>query len=147
MTNTKAWIGAGVAGIACYFAPEIIEYVTSLLGSSTRLTPNSESDWHMLKHAGEWIMAGSAIGTIGSLVGKATDNPTRKIGLEGMTDSALTAVFVDTKAFREMLYGIDAYTPSMQSKLDFGAKVAFAAFLVAFVYSFAQKEENKKNKK
>ncbi|MDD4878790.1 MAG: hypothetical protein PHO02_07230 [Candidatus Nanoarchaeia archaeon] len=144
MTNTKAWIGAGVAGIACYFAPEAIEYVSSLLGSSTRLTPNSESDWHMLKHVGEWVMAGGAIGTLGSLAGKITDNPKRKIGIEGMVDTGLAAAFVDTKAFREMLYHIDAYTPSMQSKLDFGAKVAFAAFLVAFAYSFAKKEEPKK---
>lgn len=141
MTNTKAWIGAGVAGVACYFAPEAIEYVTNLLGSSTRLTPNSESDWHMLKHAGEYLMAGGAIGTLGSLVGKASNNPTRKIGLEGMADSALAAVFVDTDAFKNMLYGIDAYTPSMQSKLDFGAKVAFAAFLVAFACSFKKEKK------
>ena len=140
MTNTKAWIGLGIGGVACYFAPEAIEYVTNLLGSSTHLTPNSESDWHMLRHIGEYVMAGGAIGTIGSLVGKASDNPTRKIGLEGMTDSALAAVFVDSDAFKNMLYGIDAYTPSMQSKLDFGAKVAFAAFLVAFAYSFMEKK-------
>ncbi|MFH1066237.1 MAG: hypothetical protein V1734_07035 [Nanoarchaeota archaeon] len=146
MTNTKAWLGVAAAGAACYFAPEAIEYITNLLGSSTRLTPNSESDWHMLKHVGEYLMAGGAIGAAGSIIGKVTDNPTRKIGIEGMVDSAIAAKFVDTKMFREMLYGIDAYTPSMQSKLDFGAKVAFAAFLVAFAYSF-KKEEQKKEKK
>lgn len=147
MSNTKAWIGLGVGGIACYFAPEAIEYITNLLGSSTRLTPNSESDWHMLRHVGEYLMAGGAIGAVGSLVGKATDNPKRKIGIEGMVDTAAIAAFVDTNAFKNMLYGIDAYTPSMQSKIDFGAKVAFAAFLVAFAYSFMEKKEEPKKSK
>lgn len=143
MTNTKAWIGVAAAGAACYFGPEAIEYVSNLLGSSTRLTPNSESDWHMLQHAGEYLMAGGLIGTVGSLFEKAADNPLRKAGIEGMVDSGITAAFVDTDIFKNMLYGIDAYTPSMQSKLDFGAKVAFAAFLIAFAYSFKKKEEKK----
>ena len=146
MTDTKAWIGLGVAGVACYFLPEGIEYVTNFFGSSTRLTPNSESDWHMLKHIGEYIMAGGAIGAIGSIAGKVTDNAWRKAGLEGMVDSAAVAAFVDTKMFKNMLYGIDAYTPSMQSKLDAGAKVAFVAFLAAFVYSFMEKKEEPKKK-
>ncbi|MFA5888287.1 MAG: hypothetical protein WC852_06275 [Candidatus Nanoarchaeia archaeon] len=144
MTNTKAWIGLGIGGVACYFAPEAIEYVTNLLGSSTHLTPNSESDWHMLRHIGEYVMAGGAIGAVSSLVGKVTENPARKICVEGGAASGMVALGAHTDLGKNLLYAIDAYTPSMQSKIEFGAEVALAAFCVAFVCSCLKKEEPKK---
>lgn len=143
-TSTKVWLGVAAAGAACYFAPEAIEYVTNLLGSSTRLTPNSESGWHMLQHAGEYIMAGGAMGTVASLVGKVTENPTRKACLELGAASGMVALGAHTDLCKNMLYGINAYTPSMQSKIEFGAEVALGIFLLALICSFGKKEEPKK---
>lgn len=150
MSNTKAWIGAAGVGALAYFglgsdaAQEIMNYF--------RITPNSASDLETLQYLGQWLMAGAGICAAGSIAEKVTKRIglskkggwMRKAGIEGMVDTAIIAKAVDTDYFKQMLYNLHAYHPGTQSQMDFGAKVAFVAFLAAFAYSYVKKEEPKK---
>lgn len=146
-TNTKIYLTIAALGGIAYLGPEAIEYAMNYFGSSTRPTPNSASSLEMISNAGQWIAAGGAGATAGSILGKlGGDNSLRRAGLEGVADFGALAYIAKTDWFKDMLYKINSYSPGTQSKVQVAALGLCALFTLMFFAGCAgdKKAEPKK---
>lgn len=146
-TNTKIYLAIAALGGAMYLGPEAIEYAMNYFGSSTRPTPNSASSLEMVANIGQWIAAGGAGATLGSLVGKlGGHNELRRAGLEGAIDFGALAYIATTDWFKDMLYKINAYSPGTQSKTQAAAIGLCALFTLMFFAGCGGKKAEPKKK-